>query len=297
MGVPHSTQQGTLDVITSCGEFKKLNQPGFICLLCCVDEVQGTIDLRMQELDIRCETKTLDNVFVSVQVSVQYRVKPGREKDSFYATSDIRHLMQSLVFDALRAEVPNYSLDDVFVVKEKLSSAVKSSVESAMTQFGFEIFATPVTDIDPDMGVKQAMNEAQRQKRLRRAAEDRGEAEKTLAIKTSEATAASTRIQAEAEADASELKGQGLSRQRQAIVEGLQKSVEAFTTNIKGMDPETVLSMIMITQYFDTLKEIGGNNKSSTVFVPTNPSEIGNLAAQMRQGLMEGNAGASNFGS
>jgi len=217
-------------------------------------------------------------------------VKPGREKEAFYRLTNPRHQIESYVFDSLRAEVPKFALDDVFVVKDKLSSAVKNTVETAMTDFGYEILATPITDIDPDAGVKQAMNETNRQKRLKKAAEDKGEAQKILQIKNAEAKAAEIRIQASAEADASELQGQGLSRQRQAIVEGLQKSVEAFTTTVKGMEPEAVMEMIMINQYFDTIKEIGANNKSSTVFIPHQPGGMKDIYSQMRDGVMQAQA-------
>lgn len=292
MGVPYSTETGTVSIKTAFGKFDSTVHAGLDCLLCCgcYQSVAGTISLRVQQHDITCQTKTLDNVFVSVQVSVQYMVKPGLEKEAFYRLTNPRHQIESYVFDSLRAEVPKFTLDDVFVVKDKLSSAVKETVETAMTDFGYEILATPITDIDPDAGVKQAMNETNRQKRLKKAAEDKGEAQKILQIKQAEAKAAEIRIEASAAADASELQGQGISRQRQAIVDGLQKSVSAFTTTIKGMEPEAVMDMIMITQYFDTIKEIGANNKSSTVFIPHQPGGMADIASQMRNGLLQAQA-------
>lgn len=217
-------------------------------------------------------------------------VKPGHEKDAFYKLTNPKHQIESYVFDSLRAEVPKFTLDDIFVVKDKLSSAVKETVENSMTDFGYEILATPVTDIDPDAGVKQAMNETNRMKRLKKAAEDKGEAEKILKIKTAEAKAAEIRIEAEASADASELSGQGLSRQRQAIIEGLQKSVASFTEHVDGADAKAVMEMIMMTQYFDVMRDIGGNSKATTVFVPAGPNASSNLSNQIRLGMMEASA-------
>jgi len=219
-------------------------------------------------------------------------VKPGHEEKAYYRLTNPRHQIESYVFDSLRAEVPKFSLDDVFVVKDKLSSAVKDTVETAMDSFGYEILATPITDIDPDAGVKQAMNETNRQKRLKKAAEDKGEAQKILQVKQAEAKAAEIRIQASAEADASELQGQGLSRQRQAIVEGLQKSVSLFTDGVKGMEPEVVMDMIMINLYFDTIKEIGSGDKSNTIFIPHQPGAMQDIASQMRMGMLQAQAGS-----
>lgn len=292
MGCPYSTETGTVSILQTCGKFEAVQEAGCGWLWCpgCYESVAGTVSLRTRQHNIICSTKTLDNVFVSIMVSVQFRVKRGLEKEAFYELYNPTSQIESYVFDSLRAEVPQFTLDDIFVVKDKLSSAVQSTVKEAMTSFGYEIIATPITDIDPDSNVKHAMNEMNKQTRLKRAAEERGEGEKILRIKTAEAKAAEIRIQAEAESDASELAGQGLSRQRQAIVDGLQKSVAAFTSEVKGTDPSTVMNMIMVTQYFDALKDIGSNNKSSTVFIPTSPATVGDLATQIRQGLMEGNS-------
>lgn len=294
MGSCHSTDGGTVTIIQKCGAFDRVQEPGCTCLIlpCCYEQVAGTVSLRIQQHDIMCNTKTLDNVFVNVKVSVQFKVKSGLEKDSFYRLTNPRHQIESYVYDSLRAEVPRYTLDDVFVVKDKLSSAVRQTVEEAMTAFGFEIIATPVTDIDPDAGVKASMNEMQRQKRLKKASEEKGEAQKILTIKEAEARAAQVRIEAGAQADAAELQGQGLSRQRQAIADGLQKSVASFTGNVPGTSAQDVMDLIMMSQYYETLKDIGGTSKSSTVFVPMGPNGARADMASMRQGVMEGLAGS-----
>lgn len=295
MGCPYSTDSGTVAIKTQFGKFARVQEPGCDCLLlpCCYEGVAGKLSMRVQQHDVSCQTKTLDNVFINVKVSVQYMVKPGHEREAFYKLTNPRHQIESYVFDSLRAEVPKFTLDDVFVVKDKLSTAVRETVLSAMTDFGYEILATPITDLDPDAGVKSAMNETQRQKRLKKAAEDKGEAQKILTIKTAEAKAAEIRIEAEANADASELQGQGLSRQRQAIVEGLQKSVSLFTSNVAGTSSSDVMNLIMQTQYYDTIKDIGGATGSSTIFIPTGPQGNNDIQSQIRQGLLESSAAAN----
>lgn len=297
MGCPHSVESGTVAIKTTCGAFDSIMHPGFNYYACCVQGVAGELSLRVQQQNISCTTKTLDNVFVTVRVSVQYMVKAGHEEDAFYKLTDPQMQIEAYVFDSLRAEVPKFTLDDVFIVKDKLSSAVKETVLTAMTEFGYEIIATPVTDIDPDASVKAAMNETERQKRLKKAAEDKGEADKILTVKTAEAQAEQIRIEASAQADASELQGQGLSRQRQAIVEGLQKSVTLFTENVTGTDAEGVMDMIMMTQYFDTLTNIGAQSKASTVFIPTGPRGHTDMATQMRQGMLESQAASAAMAS
>merc|ERR550514_2296589 len=175
----------------------------------------------------------------------------------------------------------------LFLVKEKLSTAVQDGVGQQMNKFGFQIIATPITDIEPDKGVKHAMNEINRQERLKQAAADKGEAAKILMIKAAEANAQKIRIEAKADADAKELAGQGLSRQRQAIVDGLQESVNLFTKGVPGADPSTVMDMIMITQYFDTMKDIGASSKSNAIFMPHQPGAVSDLSSQLRQGILE----------
>lgn len=287
MGIPFSTQTGSVKIIERFGSFKKIQRPGLGWLIPCVDQVAGIVSLRVQQVDIKCETKTEDNVFVFVNVSVQYIVRPDQIHDSFYKLTDVKHQLTAYIYDVIRAEVPKVGLDDLFIMKEQLSSAIKVGVGKEMMKYGFEILATPVTDIIPDKGVKAAMNEINRQERLKKAATDKGEAAKIIAIKDAEAKAAKIRIEAKADADAKELAGQGLSRQRQAIVDGLQESVNLFTKGVPGADPSTVMDMIMITQYFDAMQTVASHSKTNTIFMPHQPGVIGDLTSQLRQGIME----------
>jgi len=289
MGCPFSTNTGTANVIERFGAFKEMKAPGIGCLWCppYMDSIAGTVSLRVQQVDIKCETKTKDNVFVVVAVGVQFIVIRDRIHDAFYKLTNVKHQLTAYIFDVIRAEVPKVTLDDLFLMKEDLSRAIKLGVGKEMLKYGFEILATPITDLDPDSGVKQAMNEINRQERLKKAASDKGEAAKILQVKEAEARAARIRIEARADADAKELAGQGLSRQRQAIVDGLQESVNLFTKGVPGADPSTVMDMIMITQYFDTMKDIGSNSRTNTIFMPHQPGAISDVSSQLRQGVME----------
>lgn len=274
------------------GRFDRIARPGLswvICPCCCYESVAGTVSLRTQQIDVRCDTKTLDNVFVTIGVGVQFLVMPEPEKihDSFYKLTNPHQQLKAFLYDVLRAEVPKITLDNLFLAKEKLSKMLRDGVQSMMVQYGIQILATPITDIDPDAGVKRAMNEINRQERLKKAANDKGEAMKIMMVKEAEALAAKIRIEAEADADAKELAGQGLSRQRQAIVDGLQESVNLFTKGVPGADSSTVMDMIMITQYFDTMKDIGANARSNAIFMPHQPGGIGDVASQLRQGILE----------
>jgi len=290
MGIPFSTQTGSVKMVQRFGEHERTQGPGLSCLwlpCCCVDSIAGTVSLRVQQVDINCETKTKDNVFVKVSVGVQFRVIPERIEESFYQLTNVRHQLTAYIYDVLRAEVPKTTLDDLFVTKDHLAQELQKGVGQKMEDFGFEILATPITDIDPDLGVKKAMNEINRQERLKKAASDKGEAMKIVMIKEAEARAARIRIEAQADADAKELAGQGLSRQRQAIVDGLQESVNLFTKGVPGADPSTVMDMIMITQYFDTMKDIGSNSRSNAIFMPHQPGAVADLSSQLRQGILE----------
>ena len=223
MGCPFSTQTGTVRIVETFGKYSSTVTAGLNILWCpCFyQNVAGTMSLRLQEMKVRCETKTKDNVFVVCQVSVQYQIKMDKVQEAFYRLSDPVRQIEAYVFDVIRSEVPKATLDDLFVLKEELSNRVKEALRSNMESFGFEIISTPITDIDPDAKVKQAMNEINRQERLKQAAREEAESRKIILVKDAEARAQKITIEARAEADAKELAGQGLARQRQAIIDGM----------------------------------------------------------------------------
>lgn len=279
-----------MGVIERCGQFRKLADPGCHCLnpfLC--EKQRGHISMRVMMNRVRCETKTKDNVFVIVECSVQYQVidEPLKIQEAFYKLTNPKSQIEAYVYDVVRATVPKINLDDVFIEKDHISQDIQETLAKTMLEFGYRIIATPITDIDPAKGVKKAMNSINKNQRLRDAAADEGEAAKIKAVKKAEAVAASIRIEAAADADAKHKAGEGLSRQRQAIIDGLTESVKLFQDGIgkDKVDSRTVMDLIMITQYFDMMKDVGERTKSNIVFTPGNDSNIG---TQMRQAIMEG---------
>merc|ERR1719409_981666 len=234
--------------------------------------------MRLQQMEVSCETKTKDNVFVLIRVAVQYQVRTDDEsiQNAHYRLTNPKQQIESYVFDVVRSSVPKIELDDVFTTKEEISLSIKNELQTAMSSFGYTIMASPIIDIDPDREVKRSMNEINKAKRLRVAAEDEGEAVKIRAVKEAEAEAGRIEIQAKADAEAKFLGGQGISRQRQAIMEGLRESVNAFKNEVKGVDAKTVMDLMIVTQYFDMMKDVGAQGKTAAVFL--NSGEGGDLS-------------------
>jgi regulator of protease activity HflC (stomatin/prohibitin superfamily) len=234
--------------------------------------------MRICQLDVPVETKTLDNVFVKVAVSVQYFVLPDQIFSAFYKLNDPEQQITSFIFDVVRARVPKMKLDDVFEKKDDIADAVKAELTDIMSQFGYGILKALVTDIDPDAKVKAAMNEINEAQRLRVAATERGEAEKIIKVK-----------QAEAEAESNALLGVGIANQRKAIINGLKDSIDEFQKTVGGTGPMEVMNLVLMTQYFDMLKSVGADGKNGTIFIPHSPGSIGDLTGQIRNAMMEAN--------
>jgi len=270
--------QSTVAIKETFGKFDAILEPGCHCLPWCIgQQIAGYLSLRVQQLDVKCETKTKDNVFVNVVASVQYRALADKASDAFYKLSNTREQIQSYVFDVIRASVPKMILDDVFEQKNEIAKAVENELEKAMSAYGYEIVQTLIVDIEPDVNVKRAMNEINAAARMRLAATEKAEAEKILQIK-----------RAEGDAESKYLAGLGIARQRQAIVDGLRDSVLAFSENVPGTSSKDVMDMVLVTQYFDTMKDIGASSKSSAVFIPHGPGAVKDIAAQIRDGQLQG---------
>ncbi|GFY83032.1 SPFH/Band 7/PHB domain-containing membrane-associated protein family [Actinidia rufa] len=262
--------QSTVAVKEQFGKFDDVLEPGCHCLPWCLGyQVAGELSLRVQQLD--------DNVFVNVVASIQYRAMADKASDAFYKLSNTKGQIQAYVFDVIRASVPKMDLDSTFEQKNDIAKAVEDELEKAMSAYGFEIVQTLIVDIEPDINVKRAMNEINAAARMRVAANEKAEAEKILQIK-----------RAEGEAESKYLSGLGIARQRQAIVDGLRDSVLAFSENVPGTSAKDVMDMVLVTQYFDTMKEIGASSKSSAVFIPHGPGAVRDVAAQIREGLLQG---------
>lgn len=273
-----TVEQQTVAIIERFGKFNRASSAGLNIIIPMIERVSGRLSLRIQQLDVLVEAKTKDSVFVKVTVSVQFHVVPDRIYDAFYQLTDPRRQIESFVFDVIRAEVPKMVVDDVFEKKDSIAIAVKNELSGMMADFGYDIFKALVTNIDPDEKVKSAMNEINEQQRLRMAAQEKGEAEKILRVKHAEAEAASM-----------ELQGIGIANQRKAIIDGLKQSIQEFQEGVPGVGASDVMSLVMMAQYYDTLKEIGASNKSSTILLPHSPSGLKDLASQLRENIIVGN--------
>lgn len=270
-----TVQQQTAAIVQRFGRFARVGQPGLNFKLPVVETIAGRINLRVQQLDVRVETKTEDNVFVHVVVSVQYLVLPDKVYDAYYKLSDPHMQMSAFIFDVVRARVPSQKLDDVFEKKDEIADAVKNELSHVMYDFGYGIVKALVTDIEPDRKVKEAMNEINAAQRLRIAATEKGEADRILKVKA-----------AEAEAQSKALQGKGIADQRRAIVEGLRESVDEFQKSVPGTSAQDVMNLVLMTQYFDTLKEIGATSRSNTILIPHTPGNLNELSTQMRDAMI-----------
>lgn len=273
-----TVQQQTATVVQRFGKFRRIALPGLNIKVPFIDSIVGCLTLRVQQLDVRVETKTQDNVFVHVIVSVQYFVLPEKVYEAFYKLFDPQGQITSFVFDVVRARVPLLKLDDVFEKKDEIADAVRHELSETMDEFGYGIMKTLVTDIEPDHKVKAAMNEINAAQRLRVAASEKGEADRILKVKA-----------AEAEAESKALQGRGIADQRRAIVEGLRESVDEFQKSVPGTSAHDVMSLVMMTQYFDTIKDLGSSSRSNTILLPHSPAGMGDLASQIRTSLITAN--------
>ncbi|MBM3631452.1 MAG: SPFH domain-containing protein [Alphaproteobacteria bacterium] len=269
--------QQSVFIIERFGKFNTQCEAGLHFKIPVVDQCAGLVSLRLMQLDIKVETKTLDDVFVDITTSVQYRVLPHKIFDAFYTLDDPEKQIKAFVFDVVRSRVPKIKLDDVFSTKDDIALSVRDELKEVMNNFGYDITQTLVTDIMPDAKVKAAMNEINEAQRLRIAANERGEAEKILKVK-----------QAEAEAESKALHGKGISWQRKAIMDGLKDSLCDFQAQIPGADHDAIMHLILMTQYFDTLKEMGVGGKMNTIMVPYSPGSVSDIGQQLKEAMVFG---------
>jgi regulator of protease activity HflC (stomatin/prohibitin superfamily) len=268
--------QQTKEIIERLGRFHRLADPGLNFKIPILDKRVWKVELRVQQLSVTVETKTKDNVFVKVPVAVQYRAIPDRAADTYYQLTDDEEQLTSYVLDVVRAKVPTLALDEVFEKKDDIAAAVKEHLDETMKSFGWEVLSALVTDVDPAENVKAAMNEIQAQSRLQIAAQAKGEANKILTVKNAEADAESKRLQ-----------GEGVANQRKAIVEGLRESVKQFQ-DATGVNATEVLRLVLLTQYFDTLKEIGVSAGSKVIMLPHAPAGMADIADQITKAIISG---------
>ncbi|HTP91751.1 MAG TPA: SPFH domain-containing protein [Xanthobacteraceae bacterium] len=262
-------------VITRFGKFLRVAEPGLNWKWPIIDSVAGRVSLRVNQITLTMETKTKDNVFVTIPISVQNRVRPEKVYDAYYKLANPMQQIQAYVEQVILGHVPGMTLDEVFASQSGIAAAVKQELDADMAGFGYEIVNVLVTDIVPDAKVKSAMNDINAAQREQVAAAARGEAEKILVVK-----------KAEAEAESKALQGQGIANQRKAIIEGLQTSIEQFQRVVGTTSTSEVMQLVLITQYFDTIKSIGELDKTNTLFVSHSPGTVRDISDQLMQSML-----------
>ena len=270
-------EQAHAGVVQRLGKFLRIAQPGLNFKAPYLDVVVANISLQVQQLDVKVETKTKDNVFVQIPISVQYKVMPDRVYDAFYKLSDPIKQIESFVYNVILGHVPKMTLDETFDQQSQIAIDVKNNLDASMSEFGYSIVKSLITDLVPDEKVKAAMNDINAAQREREATVSRAETEKLLLVKKAEADAESKRLQ-----------GEGIANQRKAIVEGLRDSVAKFSESVEGATPKDAMAMVLLTQYFDTLKEVAGTNRSNTIMMPHTPNALTDLFSQFRNAIITG---------
>ena len=270
-------------VIQRLGKFNRISGPGLKLKIPVLESIASKENLRIQQLDVDVETKTLDDVFVILKISVQYRIISSKVYEAFYELDDPHGQIASYIFDEVRAEVPKLPLDDVFGKKDDIALAVRDNISSQMDKYGYKIVKTLITDINPDELVKASMNKINAATRDKEAAVQEAEAEKIRIVK-----------KAEAEADSKRLSGEGIAQQRLEIVRGFKESVEDFQKALQDVDPQEIMQFVLMTQYFDTLTAIGANENNNTVMVPHTPGGMKDFQQQIIDGTFVGKELARN---
>ena len=263
-----TVKQQTAAIIERFGKFQSIRQSGLHLKIPLIDRIPGRLSLKIQQLDVMIETKTKDDVFVRLKVSVQYKVIKDKVFDAFYKLDYPHDQITSYVFDVVRAEVPKMILDDVFLKKDNIAIAVKRELNEAMLDYGYDIIKTLVTDIDPDAQVKEAMNRINAADREKTAAQYEGDAQRILIVE-----------KAKAEAESKRLQGQGIADQRREIARGLEESVDVL--NRVGINSQEASALIVVTQHYDTLQSIGAETNSNLILLPNSPQAGSNMLNDM----------------
>jgi regulator of protease activity HflC (stomatin/prohibitin superfamily) len=282
----YTVKQQTFAVVERFGKFSRITGPGFHFKWPIIESVAGRVSIRVRELNVEVKPKTVDNVFVNLLIAVQYFVTKEKVWDAFYKLTSPQTQMESFVFDTVRAKVPHMKLDEVFERKEDIAKDIEEKLGVIMPEIGYFIKTALVNDIVPDAKVPNAMNEINAQERLRVAAEHKGEAEKILVVKA-----------AEADAKSKELSGIGIANQRIAIIKGLKESVEDFQQAIRGVDAKDVMSLVLLTQYYDMLTDVGRNSNNNTILIPHSPGAVGEFQTQILTSLLAADKATGETGT
>jgi regulator of protease activity HflC (stomatin/prohibitin superfamily) len=271
-----TVKQQTNAVIERFGKFTSIRGAGLQLKIPIIDKVAGRVSLRIQQLDVIVETKTKDDVFVHLKISVQFLIQKDHVYDAFYKLQNPHEQITAFIFDVVRAEVPKMILDDVFEKKEEIALAIQRDLKQAMLEYGYDIIKALVTDIDPDEKVKIAMNRINAAEREKIAAQHEGDAQRILIVE-----------RAKAEAESKRLQGKGIADQRREIARGLEESVDVL--NRAGINSQEASALIVITQHYDTLQSIGSDTKSNLILLPNNPTAASNMLNDMVTSLVAAN--------
>jgi len=269
-------KQQTTAIVERFGKYTKTAQAGLNFKIPLVDRVAGRVSLKIQQLDVIVETKTDDDVFVHLKISVQYQILREKVYDAFYKLQNPSEQITAFIFDTVRAEVPKMKLDDVFIKKDDIAHAIQRELKDAMLNYGYDIVKALVTDIDPDPQVKEAMNRINAAEREKVAAQFEGDAQRILIVE-----------RAKAEAESKRLQGMGIADQRREIARGLEESVDVL--NGAGINSQEASALIVITQHYDTLQSIGSDTNSNLILLPNNPNAASSMLNDMVTSLVAAN--------
>jgi regulator of protease activity HflC (stomatin/prohibitin superfamily) len=265
-------------IVQRLGKFARVAGPGLNWKTPFIEVVVRRMSMKVQQFDVQVETKTQDNVFVQIPVSIQFKVIPEGVEAAFYKLSDPVKQIESMVYNVVLGHVPKMKLDDTFLNQADIASDLRDNLDGSMKEYGYSIVKVLISDIVPDQKVKAAMNDINAAQREREATVSRAETNKMLLVK-----------QAEAEAESKRLQGEGIANQRKAIIAGLKDSVEDFAQAVRGSTPQDVMQLVLMTQYFDTLKEIAANDHSNTILIPHTPNTLTDIFGQIRTAILTGN--------
>jgi regulator of protease activity HflC (stomatin/prohibitin superfamily) len=269
-------KQQTSAIVERFGRFQSIRNAGLQIKIPLIDRIAGRVSLRIQQLDVVVETKTRDDVFVHLKISVQFQILREKVYEAFYRLQNPHEQITAFIFDVVRAEVPKMILDDVFEKKDDIAQAIQRELKDAMMEYGYDIVKALVTDIDPDQKVKEAMNRINAAEREKLAAQHEGDAQRILIVE-----------RAKAEAESKRLQGKGIADQRREIARGLEESVDVL--NKAGINSQEASALIVITQHYDTLQSIGADTNSNLILLPNNPNAASNMLNDMVTSLVAAN--------
>ena len=278
LGSFFTVETAQVAIVQRLGKFARVAGPGLNWKTPYLETVVRRLSMKVQQFDVQVETKTQDNVFVQIPVSIQYKVIPEGVEAAFYKLSDPVKQIESMVYNVVLGHVPKMKLDDTFLNQADIASDLRDNLDASMKEYGYSIVKVLISDIVPDQKVKAAMNDINAAQREREATVSRAETNKMLLVK-----------QAEAEAESKRLQGEGIANQRKAIIAGLKDSVEDFAKTVPGSTPQDVMQLVLMTQYFDTLKEIAANDHTNAILIPHTPNTLTDLFGQIRNAIIAGN--------